>query len=192
MRFELGGEGNRVSINRIEQATFRGTAIFNALMERDETIITMQEWEEEFFDRHNRNKPYIYQLLEGVELKCIKGPFEQTYFEEDEYGVKQEKVFEKPLECDLLIGKANLTPEQVEAIIRGIACREMGESPSIPQDLTLFSLNTQAGFRMYDDRGCDIWANSIEVLRPIYHSLNSWILDYNRPEIDRMFGDNRS
>ena len=187
MRFELGGGGNKDRLKRIEQATLRGTEIFKQLIGEDEIIITIEQWENEFCDPNNRNKKYLFEILKECELKEIKGPFEQVYYEEDENGIKQEKIFEKPLECDLIIGKIKLKTEQVSAIIKGIASLEMFEEPCIPQDIFFFSIRKQAGFRIYDDRGCDIWANDLEILRPIYENLNSWILDYNRSKIDEMF-----
>lgn len=187
MRFELGGEGNKERLKRIQQATTRGSEIFKELIGNDEIIVAIEEWDNEFFDSNNENKQYIYEILSGTELKRINGPFEQTYFEEDEKGIKHEKIFEEPLECDLIIGKTRLNEEQITNIIEGIASLEMGEEPCIPQKVYFFSTGKQAGFRIYDDRGCDIWANSIEALRPIYKKLNSWILNYNRPEIDKMF-----
>jgi len=187
MRFELGGEDNNERLKRIEQATSRGCEIFNELIGNDEVILAIEEWENEFLDPNNKNKQYLHKILNGLELKRINGPFEQTYFEEDEKGIKHEKVFEELLDCDLIIGKTRLNEEQINNIIKGIASLEMGEEPCIPQNVYFFSIDKQAGFRIYDDRGCDIWANSIETIRPIYKRLNSWILNYNRPEIDEMF-----
>ena len=187
MRFELGDEGNKNKLNRINQATKRGIEIYKNLIENDEIIIAIEEWENNWLDKENRNKNYLYQILNSNTQKRIKGPFEQTYYEEDSNGKKIEKIFHEKKDCDLIIGKLKITISQVEKIIKGIASLEMGEEPSIPQDVFFFSIKKQAGFRIYDDRGCDIWANSIETLRPIYENLNSWILDYNRPEIDEMF-----
>jgi hypothetical protein len=187
MRFELGGEGNKETRKRIKQAKERGTEIYKQLIGEDEIIITIQEWENDFFDPNSRNKKYLYNVLKGSELKKIQGPFEQVYYKENENGVKEEKIFEEPLECDLIIGKTKISLEQVSLIIKGIASLEMGEEPCIPQEVYFFSINKRVGFRIYDDRGCDIWADSIENLRPLYKNLNSWILNDNRPEIDKMF-----
>lgn len=42
-------------------------------------------------------------------------------------------------------------------------------------------------FHMYDDRGLDLIAESIETLRPIYNTYSAWILDYDRPSIQAKF-----
>lgn len=187
MRFEMGGEGNDDKINRVNQATKRGTEIYEQLMGYGEIIIVIEEWANELFDLGKRNKDYLYHVLNSNDLTKIGGPFEQIYYEEDGKGNRIEKIFEDKKDCDLVIGKVSLSNEQVEKIIKGIASFEMGLIPSVPQNVFFFNPTRQTGFRIYDDRGCDIWANSIEELRPIYNDFNSWILDYNRTEIDEMF-----
>lgn len=186
MRFELGGEGNKDRLKRIEQATNRGIEIYKHLIGEEEVIIVIEEWESDWLDPDNRNKNYLHQVI-NQKMETIEGPFEQTYYAVDPYGNKVEKIADEKLDCKLIIGKVAISLAQVKSIIKGIACHEMGEEPSVPQDVYFFSINKQAGFRIYDDRGCDIWANSIETLKPIYKNLNAWILDYNRSEIDEMF-----
>jgi len=40
---------------------------------------------------------------------------------------------------------------------------------------------------VYDDRGCDLLATSPETIRNMYETYNDWILDYDKPEIDKVF-----
>lgn len=42
-------------------------------------------------------------------------------------------------------------------------------------------------FNMYDDRGLDIIASEIDILRPLYQNYNDWLLDYDRVTIDQKF-----
>lgn len=42
-------------------------------------------------------------------------------------------------------------------------------------------------YHLYDDRGADLVAADKELLRPIYKKFNSWILDYDRENIDSIF-----
>ena len=189
MRFELGGEGNSDSSKRIEQATERGLEIYNQLIGENEIVIVVEEWEDGFMNMEEEkvNENYLHKLLKNHTLKRIKGPFEQTYYEEDSNGKKIEKIFEDKLECDLSIGKIMLSINEVKTIIKGIASLEMGGEDFITQRVYFFCPKNNTGFNIYDDRGCDIWSKSIKELKPIYKNLNSWILDYNRSEIDDMF-----
>jgi len=190
MRFELGGEGNKDSFKRIDQATERGLEIYKQLIGTNEVILVIEEWENSWFkvaQAEEIKENYLHILLKKYKLNRFKGPFNQTYYEEDSNGNKIEKIFDEQIECDLSIGKICLSIEEVEKIIRGIASLEMGGEPFITQRVYFFSPTNQTGFNIYDDRGCDIWSNTIKELQPIYENLNDWILDYNRKEIDEMF-----
>lgn len=46
-------------------------------------------------------------------------------------------------------------------------------------------------FHMYDDRGCDVFSAHKDSLLPFYHLHREWILDYNRYQIDQLFGEGR-
>lgn len=40
---------------------------------------------------------------------------------------------------------------------------------------------------LYDDRGLDIAAHDKNTLMPLYQKLNTWILDYDHEQIDKIF-----
>lgn len=188
MRFELGGEDNDDNAKRIEQATKRGCEIYKQLIGENEIIIVVEEWENSWIKVEQEIKEnYLNSILRKHKLKRIKGPFDQTYYEKDSNGNKIEKISQDEIECDISIGRITLSGTEVKAIIKGIASLEMGGEPFITQRVYFFSPKNQTGFNIYDDRGCDIWSNEIKELKPIYENLNSWILDYNRNEIDDMF-----
>ncbi|WP_232698477.1 DUF3885 domain-containing protein [Brevibacillus daliensis] len=42
---------------------------------------------------------------------------------------------------------------------------------------------------IYDDRGCEVIANNIETIRPLYNQYNDWIDKYNREEIEQRFSN---
>ncbi|WP_271785313.1 DUF3885 domain-containing protein [Aquimarina algiphila] len=188
LRFELGGEIlENGTIERVNQAVTRATEIYKQAIGNGELIVAIEEYETEYFDKEKRNKGYLSELLPLDKLIKFKGPFGQSYYEIDELGNRIEQVAEDELHCDLLIGKLIIDEESINKIIRGRANLEMGFDPAISQDIYYYSISNKVGFRIYDDRGCDVWSNDKEKLRPIYESLNNWILDYNRPEIDEYF-----
>ncbi len=188
IRFELGGgKLENGTIERVNQAVNRATEIYKQAIGHKEIIIAIEEYENDFFDAEKKNKPFLSELIPLENITKIKGPFEQTYYDIDELGNKTEHIFEDKLYCDLFLGNITLDLETISKLIRGRANLEMGFEPAIPQDIYYYSITNEIGFRIYDDRGCDIWSNDKEKLRPIYKSLNEWILDYNRPEIDEYF-----
>ena len=187
IRFELGGELKNGTKKRVKQVVERAIEIFNQTIKSEEVLIIIEEYQTDFFDRNSNNKKYLYSLLENSKLKRFKGPFEQTYFKTDTFGNRTELLSEDKLECDLLIGKMFQSELKSKEIIEGIANLEMGFEPCIPQNLVFFCPSTTNALHIYYDRGCDIWSNDKETLRIIYKSLNDWILDYNRKEIDETF-----
>ncbi|GAB3288377.1 hypothetical protein GCM10027348_04000 [Hymenobacter tenuis] len=53
----------------------------------------------------------------------------------------------------------------------------------------MFFLNQRTGlaFHMYDDRGLDILGPDVASLRPLYDTYSHLLLDYDRPQMDRLF-----
>lgn len=42
-------------------------------------------------------------------------------------------------------------------------------------------------YHLYNDRGLDVLDGTRELLFPLYHRFHSWILDYDRERINRVF-----
>ena len=187
IRFELGGELKNGTKKRIKQTVSRALEIFNQTFVSNDLHIIIEEYSNEFFDQNGKNKNHIYSLIKEINKEKIKGPFEQSYFETNPNGELQEIIDEDLLECDLIFYNTNKSDIDIEKVITGKANLEMGFEPSIPQDIVFYSPSTTNCMHMYDDRGCDIWSTNKEKLLSIYLNLNSWILDYNRKEIDIMF-----
>lgn len=54
-----------------------------------------------------------------------------------------------------------------------------------------YFLNTECPilYYLYDDRGADVIAKDKSCLRPLYQKYSSWILEYDRERIDRIFAE---
>lgn len=72
-------------------------------------------------------------------------------------------------------------------LLRSIGNLDMGIHPNIVEECYFINTKKNIVFHMYDDRVLDIVADSIEILRPLYEKYNSWILDYDRKQIDSLF-----
>lgn len=72
-------------------------------------------------------------------------------------------------------------------MLRAICNQDMGIKPSISQDIYFINIKKRTIFHLYDDRGCDILAAAAETIRDMYETYNSWILDYDREKINRLF-----
>ncbi|MEC1658743.1 DUF3885 domain-containing protein [Bacillus mojavensis] len=72
-------------------------------------------------------------------------------------------------------------------MLRAICNQDMGIKPSISLDIYFINIKKRTIFHLYDDRGCDILAAAAETIRDMYETYNSWILDYDKEKINRLF-----
>jgi hypothetical protein len=187
LRFELGGKHKNGTLERTNQATIRALDIFERSIGFRKTVVVIQHFENEFYDRENHYINYLFELLDKDHFEIRQGPFDSTYYETNPSGEKVEKIWKDHLECDLYIGEIDLNKKTTESLIRGKVNLEMGMEPKIPQIMFFYSIDNQIGFRIYDDRGCDVWSNQKEKLYPIYRDFDDYILEYNRQEIEEYF-----
>jgi len=65
---------------------------------------------------------------------------------------------------------------------------EMGIGPKASVACYIYAPATGALMHVYDDRGMDLTALRPEPLAQIYRQFNDWVLDYDRPRIEAVFG----
>ncbi len=116
----------------------------------------------------------FYNQLETVNTR---------FFTTDENG---NDVLEKD-EVRIIIGKLPVKDINVKNILNGIANTEMGFDFGIEQRIFFFDPSTDNAFQMYDDRGCYVWSNNSDNIRDLYVKRNDWIVEDNRPEIEKYF-----
>lgn len=73
------------------------------------------------------------------------------------------------------------------ALLKAICNKELGLKPSLFHRVYFINRNRNTIFHVYDDRGCDVLATSPATIRDVYYKYNDWILDYDRPEIEKVF-----
>ncbi|APM37978.1 DUF3885 domain-containing protein [Clostridium kluyveri] len=72
-------------------------------------------------------------------------------------------------------------------VFREIIIGDLGGSEDFISSIYLFDVENHVMLHLYDDRGLDIVAYDKNKLIPIYQKLNTWILDYDRKQIDKIF-----
>ncbi|MGM0903464.1 MAG: DUF3885 domain-containing protein [Bacillota bacterium] len=72
-------------------------------------------------------------------------------------------------------------------LLKAICNQDLGIRPSLFHRVYFINLNKKTIFHVYDDRGCDVLATSPETIRDLYETYYDWILDYDKPEIDKVF-----
>lgn len=186
LRFNLGDELSNSTSNRIGQATKRAGKLFREYFSEEDLEIWLLCYEElePFFDKSlNRYLPALLkdsllECYEEIELPCHSGSFE---YDENDNSVP------RLYEAKLIIAKAKIENLPIEAIFNGIASFEMGKTPCFPQEIYFFQADSDKAFRMYDDRGCYLWANDISKLESFFHSYFEWIPEYHLEEIKNQF-----
>ena len=85
---------------------------------------------------------------------------------------------------------AEMTPLSIDCgrLFEAVANQDFwSREPRISDDLYFIDPEKHVILHMYDDRGMDVIAADLAALRRIYSTLNGWILDYNRKQIDDIF-----
>lgn len=73
-----------------------------------------------------------------------------------------------------------------ESLLREIILGDIGGWPGFVSSVYLAGPGPIL-YHLYDDRGLDVLGGTRELLLPLYHRFHSWILDYDREQIDRVF-----
>lgn len=79
---------------------------------------------------------------------------------------------------------------QYKKLLKEIILGDIGGWPGFVSSVYL----TEKGpilYHLYDDRGLDVLGGTRELLLPLYCRFNSWILDYDREKIDRLFASHK-
>lgn len=186
IRFELGGDKENGTTERVNQATDRALKIFNDTFDNltNDIFILIYEYEGE--NIFNASNEYLHKQFLGNSFNKFYNQLETVntrYFTTDENG-------NDTLETDqvrIRIGKLPIKNISIKNILTGIANTEMGFEPAIDQRVFFIDPLTDKGFQMYDDRGCYVWSDKADKIRDIYIKRNNWIVEYHRPEIENYF-----
>lgn len=176
IRFEMGLiqlEGNQY----FEVINRRAMTILNSMIDKDDELLLILNISSSCnskrmiipnIKRLIRSKKQIYRI------KCETIPFE--YDEEDtEMETKR---------YSLSVKKEDI---RLAYLIKSIGNKDFATKPMIEGSCYILNLTKETLFHMYDDRGCDIYGLKKGRLINIYENLRSWILDYNRIQIDSSF-----
>lgn len=186
LKFELGGTAKNGTKKRIKQATDRAYELFRAHFSDTEASIWILGYEDlnPYFD--DTLNQHFLSILKKSQLDCFEEidlPCHSRFFEDDENGNSIPQYYD----AKIIVAKVKMKNLLIEELLSGIASFEMGKQPCIPQEVYFFQDNSDKAFRMYDDRGCYVWANDICKLKSLYDSYFEWIPDCHQDEIKSQF-----
>jgi len=186
IRFELGGDKENGTIERVIQATDRALAIFNDTFQYPTSEIFVLIYEYQGENIFNASNDYLYNQFPK---DCFTKFYNRLEIVNTRYFTTNEKgdnILDKD-EARIIIGKLPLKDINTKNILKAIVNTEIGFNPGIDQRVFFFDTKTDKAFQMYDDRGCYVWSNNADKIRDIYIKRNEWIVDYHRQEINKYF-----
>lgn len=186
IRFELGGDIENGTIERVHRATERALTIFNETFRDPLNEIFVLIYEYQGGNIFNASNDYLHRQFPADKFSKFYNQLEMVhtpYLTTDENG---NDVVEND-EVRIIIGKLPVKDIKARNILNGIANTEMGFIPNIAQRIFFFDPLTDKAFYMYDDRGCFVWSDNADKIRDIYIKRTDWIVEYHRPEIDEYF-----
>ena len=176
LRFELGLGHSNGTKERVEQATERAKILFEETFSDKTQKLWMLAYEyTSEVEMYKENNPYFHTLLFPSDSGNIV-QFEESYEDEGEQNSVR-----------IILGHLSQMEFDVENILRGIANFDMGFVPRITQCVYFFCPKTLNMFYMYDDRGCLVWSDEAEKLRPMFEKYDAWIVEYHRATIEKQF-----
>lgn len=186
LRFELGETAKNGTKKRIKQAADRASELFRAHFSDIEASIWVLAYEElnPYFDATLHE--YLPSVLKNTQLECFEAivlPCHSRFFEVDENGNSIPQYYD----AKIIVAKVKIKNLPIEELLSGIASFEMAKQPCIPQELYFFQENSDKGFRMYDDRGCYVWENDANKIKPFFIKFKNWIPEYHLEEIEGQF-----
>ncbi|MEK4594596.1 DUF3885 domain-containing protein [Bacillus sp. FSL R9-9497] len=159
----------------------RAVSLFNTLHAPEDDIIIVSNIDDfgnksvfkhklKVFSPYIKTKKVLYKLNE------ITVPY--LFPEDDEEG--KYKTHRFVLTC-------KVSDIKYATMIKAICNQDMGIKPKILHDVFFINIKKGTIFHIYDDRGADLIAASIDSIQGIYEKYNNWILDYDREKIDCVF-----
>ena len=177
IRFEIG-DAEKIYLKRgkinpayIEHAVNRASKIYQHLPAFDLLRIDIYPDERSF-----QQRPLNLNDFTNIGLPLPKEQMrEKIIMDDDEY--KRDSLYWELSSQEIDVDK--LLTEIIKADIGGF--NELASA--------VYFINTKEKilYHLYDDRGLDVVAKTAKSLRTLYDEYNSWILDYDRDEIDKIF-----
>lgn len=155
---------------------YRATRLYESVFSNAEAcILVSQDW------------------LEGIEIVRRATPLFSTTGIFLVKPARLETIDVSPFdESDYRLTWARLQPQAFDAasMFQAIANREQGGGPAISGRVYVIDPANFVIMHMYDDRGLDPIATSLDILRPIFEAFHEWVLENQRHRVEFRFRSN--
>ncbi|AZB44851.1 DUF3885 domain-containing protein [Bacillus sp. FJAT-42376] len=185
IRFELGVNDDPDDIyengSYVKGVYNRAITLFRTLHLPEDDIYLVAQADDFADGKTFKRKLNIYSKYvkeKSLLLKVHQHTIPYLFPEDDEEGTYKTHRF--TLKCK---------PSDIKYVplLKAICHQDLGLKPSLFHRVYFININRKTIFHVYDDRGCDLLATSPAAIKDVYTRHNDWILDYDRPEIDKVF-----
>lgn len=187
IRFEIGEPEIDINDKRyIQTAYLRSIQLFEEVFSKDDDIFLVvnkhfaSDTEYEIADKTNVF-PSFFVSKENIEQEVDSEEIPFCYLEEDE------EIREETMRTIRYCCKYKLSKIKYKKLLKAIANQDLGYKPAVTDEVYFINIGKHIIYQLYDDRGLDLVSNSKDSLEDIYIKYNSWILDYDRERIDKLF-----
>jgi len=182
IRFELGVPYRSVDDPKyLHTVLLRSTMLFDEVFnDYEEFFIVVEKFRcVESFEPFNQGIDVFPTFL--IDKKLMR----------DVHCFKTEEIFENDGQ---LIGVIDYVKLRVlkrdlnyKGILKAIGNQDFLIRPYVKDRVFFIEPRKNIIYHMYDDRGLDVVSDNKEALEPLFTKFNSWILDYDREEIEKTF-----
>ena len=181
LRFELGGEevSTKRPLKRFAQAFQRAEDIAQLLFQ-DTAALWVLSSETDYEGRSpsaKALKPLKYSTLSKKDFHH----FNSTTHKEND------SVFDDEYRQHWFAAKLK-APEDLPEVLWLSLAAELGIRPAIHTQLYFVDFDRKVAMHPYDDRGLDVFAMDRDALLPLFKQRRSWLLEYDREKMERVFG----
>ena len=180
LRFEIGlGSMQVLNLEYFEKALERAIELFKNVFEgEDEIIIVCQRYSSNRQKIKKRN--FCFLAIDDIESKKVESfKIKNIYLENHNQKFDKKEHYHR-VAVHLKVNEIKYQPILNKLIYGDFTLGNVPEIYFINRTKDLI-------FQLYDDRGLDIISKEKPTLQSTYKNFNSWILDYNRKEIDALF-----
>jgi len=180
IRFEIGDEEDGIYTKRgkanpvyVEKAFHRAKEIFDSLPAFD--LLRFDIYTEDRTEWPPR--PLDLEDLSNIGLPQPKE--KRTDIFHDDEG--------EDFEIEVLYWDLSYQKIDFDKLLTEIIKADIGGFNELASAIYFVNTKEKIMYHLYDDRGLDVVAGTVETLQPYYENYNAWLLEYDREEIDQIF-----
>lgn len=180
-------EQGQLNMNRFELVYEQATTLFKELFaSEDEVMLVTKMYKMAEKEKRTRKlKVYQSHLKQRKKLYQLQVETMPYPFEVEDAGAYQLQQFSLLCQC---------RDVQIDSLIKAAAHEDFPLKPRFGgyhvnyPDVFFINLTRDVIFFIYDDRGCEVIARNVQILRQLYEKYGNWIDEVDRADVVRRLG----